>query len=258
MADLPTPGSDYSTLRPRPLNFSRPRPRSLHSSSKLVHELPGDSTQHTISAFHEPNRALPDEPRFSIDSTQTDSTTSNNTINSAGSEFAWDGQLGILRSRSVSNYDQTRYSGSSRPTHTRSATSTTLSQSTNAGSDQPLLAELPGDSPPAVPRKLPKIVKRTSFDQQSERVSIDQSMGSSEGWEDTASHHTASVDGDGGEHQRDPKWKASDYDTSGLSVAEIHKLRKKGINPALYAEMKAARRGKSKWLGALHGNAYIG
>ena len=76
-------------------------------------------------------------------------------------------------------------------------------------------------------------------------------------WEDAASHHTVSVDGEGGQMDSEGKWKGSDYDYSGLSDAEIRKLRKKGINPALYAEMKAARKGKGKWLNPLSGNAYI-
>jgi hypothetical protein len=57
------------------------------------------------------------------------------------------------------------------------------------------------------------------------------------------------------------EWHASDYDTSELSVEEMYKLQKKGVNPALYAEMRAARRqrGKAaKWLSPLVGNTYIG
>lgn len=82
------------------------------------------------------------------------------------------------------------------------------------------------------------------------------------GWEDTASHHTMSVDSEGGgegdsESDRS-KWKSSDHDTSGLSHSEIQKLRKKGINPALYAEMKAARKGRGKWAGPLAGNSFLG
>ncbi|KAJ4294268.1 hypothetical protein N0V90_007958, partial [Kalmusia sp. IMI 367209] len=39
-------------------------------------------------------------------------------------------------------------------------------------------------------------------------------------------------------------WRSSNYDTSGLTEAELKKCKKKGINPALYAEMKAARKGR--------------
>lgn len=52
------------------------------------------------------------------------------------------------------------------------------------------------------------------------------------------------------------KWQASTFDTSVLSEKELAKLKKKGINPALYLEMKAARKGKG--LSPLVGNTYIG
>ncbi|PVI07792.1 hypothetical protein DM02DRAFT_621858 [Periconia macrospinosa] len=39
-------------------------------------------------------------------------------------------------------------------------------------------------------------------------------------------------------------WKASNHDTTGLSEKDLKRCKKKGINPALYAEMKAARKGK--------------
>ena len=52
-------------------------------------------------------------------------------------------------------------------------------------------------------------------------------------------------------------WQSSDYDWSGLSEAELRKIRKKGINPALYAEMKAAKKGRSKWIGSLSGNTFL-
>lgn len=53
------------------------------------------------------------------------------------------------------------------------------------------------------------------------------------------------------------EWTSSEVDTSGLSVEKIHKLKKKGINPALYVEMQNARKGKSKWISPLQGNSFI-
>jgi hypothetical protein len=50
-------------------------------------------------------------------------------------------------------------------------------------------------------------------------------------------------------------WSASDFDVSALSESEIKKCKKKGINPALYAEMKAARRGK--WTSPIAGNTFL-
>ena len=81
------------------------------------------------------------------------------------------------------------------------------------------------------------------------------SVSTSGQWEDTASHHTVSESGDSGSFDEEGRWQSSDYDISGLSASEIHKLRKKGINPALYAEMKAARKGKK--FGPLLGNGFI-
>jgi hypothetical protein len=50
-------------------------------------------------------------------------------------------------------------------------------------------------------------------------------------------------------------WSASNFDVSTLSEAEVTKCKKKGINPALYAEMKAARRGK--WTSPIAGNTFL-
>lgn len=40
------------------------------------------------------------------------------------------------------------------------------------------------------------------------------------------------------------EWSASEFDASTLTEAELKKCKKKGINPSLFAEMKAARKGK--------------
>jgi hypothetical protein len=50
-------------------------------------------------------------------------------------------------------------------------------------------------------------------------------------------------------------WSASNFDMSTLSEAEIKKCKKKGINPALYAEMKAAKGGK--WNSPIAGNSFL-
>ena len=97
------------------------------------------------------------------------------------------------------------------------------------------------------------ITKRISVDQQSERISL-----STASHEDDASHHTVSDDGDSGSFDMEGRWQSSNYDTSSLSDAQIRKLQKKGINPSLYAEMKAARKGKKKVIGPLLGNSFLG
>ena len=97
-------------------------------------------------------------------------------------------------------------------------------------------------------------MKRVSVDQQSERLSL-----ASDGHEDTGSHHTVTeADDEAGSFDGEGNWQSSSYDTTGLSDAEIRKLIKKGVNPQLYAEMKAARKGKNKWVGPLLGNSFLG
>lgn len=59
------------------------------------------------------------------------------------------------------------------------------------------------------------------------------------------------------------EWKSSDVDISSLSKEKLEKLRKKGINPALYLEMKSARGGGGKRkgvlgkVGVLTGNSFV-
>ncbi|KAI7206817.1 hypothetical protein KC333_g9512 [Hortaea werneckii] len=351
-----TTSSERSSLKPRPLNFSRPRPTRVDSKQKIYHDHSGGDggvsggsggvgRVRGISAFHEPSGAgasatngrdhLPREPRFSIDSDLTTSTSSN----SAASEFAWDDTSGELRSRrpdEVHNaprgYERSqRYSKdsttSSNPARSTTSSSTagggsgsggssssntavaplgsSLSGASSSSTSRPFIAELPGSEPqqqqPSLfshrppplqkqqqhlqPRHFPtpsspQIMKRTSVDQQSERMSTSTTRGD---WEDTASHHTVSIyDGETGSSHQPPsssgtsnnrkdstttnnsngsnssQWTSSDFTTTGLSEAEIRKLKKKGINPSLYAEMKAARKGKGKWVGPLVGNTFIG
>lgn len=93
---------------------------------------------------------------------------------------------------------------------------------------------------PTIPERHPRIVKRVSMDQMSEHMGVC----SSESISDNASISSS-------------EWKSSEYDTSKLSVEQIHKLKKKGINPALYLEMKQAKKGKGK-IGALTGNTFLG
>jgi hypothetical protein len=51
------------------------------------------------------------------------------------------------------------------------------------------------------------------------------------------------------------KWSASEFDIGTLTEAEIKKCKKKGINPALYAEMRAAKKGK--WTSPIAGNTFL-
>ncbi|KAG9631535.1 hypothetical protein KCU64_g16626, partial [Aureobasidium melanogenum] len=93
---------------------------------------------------------------------------------------------------------------------------------------------------PTIPARVPRIIKRTSIDQMSEHVNP---------WQGETMSDRGSVSSN--------EWTSSEVDTSSLSVEKIHKLKKKGINPALYVEMQNARKGKNKWVSPLQGNSFI-
>ena len=230
---------ESSTSSSRAPNFSRPgRPQGYQPQPilKKDHNQPPDVR--TISAFHEPTRDLPEEPRFSIDSDQTATTSSDN---SAGSDFAWDGETGELRTKSrPKKYDDQR---ATKDPRTRPTTSKTATSGSTMG------------VPSSSSSKSMSIMKRVSVDQQSERMSYSTDR---DQVEDTASHHTVSEDGDSSIEIGD-EWRSSDYDTSGLTDKQIRKLIRKGVNPALYAEMEAAKKkGKNKLIGPLLGNSFLG
>ncbi len=263
--DLSTPPSSKHSNIPS-YNFSRPRPVRVQSEqSRLSHESeksrsntnsqrPSSSSEkgnvHMISAFHDPERDLPTEPRFSSES---DRATIKSSENSASSQFTWDGERGELRAlRSASRqYDRQRYERDLRPRSDRSKSSSSKSSggsSTEPWRQQIARATLAGN-------KGVTITKRVSLDQQSERLSM-----STDAHEDEASHHTVSDEGDSGSGSFDMEgnWQSSTYDTSSLSDSQIRKLVKKGINPSLYAEMQAAKKGRSKLIGPLLGNSFLG
>lgn len=93
---------------------------------------------------------------------------------------------------------------------------------------------------PNNPARMPPIMKRTSIDQMSQHVNP---------WQGETMSDRGS--------ESSNEWTSSEVDTSGLSVEKIHKLKKKGINPALYVEMQNARKGKNKWISPLQGNSFI-
>lgn len=272
--DIPSPISETSEssfsqtseqqphLRPAALNFSRPRPQSSNSVPRLKPDRHDRAKVHTLSAFHDAHRTdLPDEPRFSDDSEPTSSTPSDH---SAASEFAWDGERGELTARTrPRKMDEQRYCREIRDRRTTTtASSSTSSGSTRGSGSSSKGSRSAGGRAPASQTTTsssarPLIVKSVSFDQHSDRVSLSTAAGQQV--EDARSHHTVSESGDSGSFDMEGNWQSSDYDTSGLSEKEIRKLQKKGINPALYAEMKAAKKGRNKWIGGpLTGNTFLG
>jgi hypothetical protein len=103
----------------------------------------------------------------------------------------------------------------------------------------------------SVPERL-VIERKVSFDRTSHRSSLSGSNQSlpleqpfSLGQHDAQRSQSGSSSG----------WSASNFDITSLSEADIKKCKKKGINPALYAEMKAARKGK--WTSPIAGNTFL-
>lgn len=334
-------------LRPRSLNFSRPSPQDYPSSRNIHRDIQyatstsssssiaGGSTR-GIGAFYEAAppkihiQTLPGEPRFSSDDDGEDGHSVTASSRSNNSDLVWDPDTGELRSRRLAStrqgndFDAQR---SAAPRHPPNRSYPPRNDSTSTTtSEQPLVAELPGDVPaphivilqqrqrrqqqekeqqqydehayqsskedsyyrtsedsvPGIPDKTPRIIKRTSLSQRSERLSISStdnlgldrmgtlSLSNSKNsrWNDSASHHTVkpaatpslapSMAESGRSSLTSADWKSSEYDISGLSDKKLAKLKKKGINPQLYMEMKAARGGKGKLVGPLVGNTYIG
>ncbi|KXT17087.1 hypothetical protein AC579_4313 [Pseudocercospora musae] len=147
--------------------------------------------------------------------------------------------------------DQRHPGGSSASTIAAARNNNNSSTTSNDSSEEKRAQTSSSSASSTTPLPLKSILKRTSVQVTSERAwSFEEEGG---GGEDTRSHHTVSEDGSGGAYG---KWHSSDYDTSGLSEKQIKKLERKGVNPALYAEMKAAR-GSGKVIGALTGNSYV-
>ncbi|KAH7125336.1 hypothetical protein B0J11DRAFT_302911 [Dendryphion nanum] len=101
-----------------------------------------------------------------------------------------------------------------------------------------------------------RIERTISFDQTSHRTTSSSSIMTISSGRPSEIGHTSSVASQRSDGSQDSKnWRASEYDISGLSEADLKKCKKKGINPALYAEMKAAKKGK--WISPIGGNTIL-
>lgn len=233
--------SDQSYFRSRPLNFSRPRPsdnspqhRVYHDHSDSTHSLP---TLRSIQSHHERSSSFPTQPDFRVEFDQDDS---NKEVSAAASDsYAWDLHLKDVKpERRLHEYDAQR----SQP---RALYGPARGQPTGpvelaAAEPRTALPRMHSAKTSSIPpQTIPRIQEDDEWD-----------------GEDANSHHTVSENGDIAELE-ESTWMGSNHDISSLTDAEIKKLRKKGINPALYVEMKAARRGKGKWLNPLSGNSYL-
>lgn len=96
------------------------------------------------------------------------------------------------------------------------------------------------------------IERKVSFDRTSHRSSL---TGSSQSLQMAPPSGSGLVNAERSRSGSSSEWSASNFDMSTLSEAEIKKCKKKGINPALFAEMKAARKGK--WSSPIAGNTFL-
>jgi hypothetical protein len=117
------------------------------------------------------------------------------------------------------------------------------------------LSDKTQDAPPSPARLV--IEKSTSFSRSSSSFTLSGSISSPS--EEHRSLHSileeAERNRSGSKSSGSSKWSASDFDISALSEAEIKRCKKKGINPALYAEMRAAKKGK--WTSPIAGNTFL-
>ncbi|USP76520.1 hypothetical protein yc1106_03794 [Curvularia clavata] len=117
------------------------------------------------------------------------------------------------------------------------------------------LSDKTQDSPPSPARLV--IEKSTSISRSSSSFTLSGSTSSPS--EEHRSLHSILEEADrnrpGSKSSGSSKWSASDFDISTLSEAEIKRCKKKGINPALYAEMRAAKKGK--WTSPIAGNTFL-
>lgn len=249
--------SERSYFNSRPLNFSRPRPVDFSPGNRVYHDRSDSfSTQgaaasvHSFEAF-DSNRhsTLPLTPNFLFD----DSTEKEVVPDAV--EFPWDEHLKDMRPTK-------RYIDREAPrTQPRHLYRPTGQYDGDVAASQPQIGVYRSKSASAPEVVVPQRVSSTRADlpQDVHKTSTTKEV-PEEDWdgEDVRSHHTVSENGDIAE-MSDSLWSSSSYDVSQtLGEKEIKKLRKKGINPALYAEMKAARSRRGKFgVNILSGNAYL-
>lgn len=147
---------------------------------------------------------------------------------------------------------------SSESSSTRSAPTPTQPSGSRKHSASSVLRKLKPSKthePLLMPEHL-EIEKRVSIDQQSQRTNSSGSvMTISSGRPSEIGYLTSSGESTSQKSHSSKDWKSSNFDISNLSEADLKKCKKNGINPALYAEMKAARKGK--FVSPIGGNTFL-
>ncbi|PSN63862.1 hypothetical protein BS50DRAFT_91062 [Corynespora cassiicola Philippines] len=248
---------------------SRPRPTSSRNYRRLPPNLRRWSSLETIESVATTQSALDDLGRVSIEPPVESPSEA-----SAKSSFDIPAQGPVNNAQpetSASSFSTVEEESSSaqpsvlsEPSRSRSSAGSSVSSGLASGPMTPsknstasVLRKLKPKSPklrePLLRPEHLEIEKRVSFDQRSYRTSSSNSIVT------TSSSRPSELGCVPPEWDRQSQgtkdWKASDYDTTGLTEAELKKCKKKGINPALYAEMRAVR--KSKWVSPIAGNTFL-
>ena len=253
---------------PRPLSY-RNNPRMLHSLRRWSSLETIDSVQTTQERSRQ-NSIDESRPRDSFDDTESTHTT--NTTNTSASRRQYlsfydeeaaeaaeaadddDEDWGLddfPDTRAPRPSSEEPRPNSSASSSMRSTSTTTQGSSSKKSTAASLLRKLQGKSqsdPLMSPESLAK----------GKRVPLDQRSQSSSNSATTSSDLAFPAFSQGGSSQNSvlsKDWKSSNFDTSGLTEAELKKCQKKRINPALYAEMKAARKGR--FVSPIGGNTFI-
>ena len=278
----PVPSSSSTSLleppprEPTPvINFSRLVRRNTGESGTSEDAANNDNISFKTAKTLPDSLPLPDEPRFSDDSSSPDIEEINHSCSTT--------ELLRLNERSQSrqgpplNLKQQRHT---RPPVQR--TSSSQSHVSRTRTPENISKQKPGppptpppsrplpNTPTPTPPPRPSILKHTTIEQTVERASSsnDDNKDNSNNKDDDdekavgtgseTSARSGSYKNDSGRRSQanNVEFCASDYDTSQLSKREIRRLERKGINPALYLEMRAIRKGKG-CVGALTGNTYV-
>lgn len=257
--------ADYASEMGR-LTPTGPQKHGLKASQSWIHEAcvspsTSDFSSALSSNFTEGSSSIfeNEDADDVADSDTTDQSVAA-TRNSSFSEFRFDGLLGWdpPQKTPIAKDHNQRWTGTRRPTvvkedstHSNSTQSSDSNKVAHDDSNATTGTNVVRFKPPVssatgslndqdTVTTHPQIVKRVSLDQISEHINP---------WQG----ESMSDDGSMGSNE----WSSSDVDTSVLSVEKIHKLKKKGINPALYVEMQNARKGKTKWVNPLGGSSFL-
>lgn len=255
-----------------------PRPLSYRNSPRMPYNLRRWSSLETIDSVQTAQGLSRENSHEGAESTHTTSTTATSSSERRYLSFYDDDDD---EEREDAHYDEDLTAGgisitppasimplpttpsdisrpqSSASSSIRSASTTTQGSGPKRATAVAIIKKLRGKSEPEpllTPDNL-EAEKRGCLDQRSRSDSSNSTMTISSGRPSELAFHGFSQSSGSQLSVSSKDWKSSNFDTTGLSEAELKKCRKKGINPALYAEMKAARKGR--FVSPIGGNTFI-